>query len=81
MTYPVLCPEAFAITMRTPFSGGGYLSSLWRRLPIARATLVWVCLKQVAAETNQTIYEVIHGLLSDYLRQQLKSPAITMVLA
>jgi hypothetical protein len=43
--------------------------------------LVWVRLKQIAAETNQTIYKVKHGLLSDYLRQQLKSPAVTMLLA
>jgi hypothetical protein len=48
---------------------------------IGCAILVWVRLKQVAAETNQTIYKVKHGLLSDYMRQQLKSPAVTMVLA
>lgn len=48
---------------------------------IACAILVWVRLKQVASQTGQTIYQVKHGLLSDYLRQQLKSPAITMLLA
>jgi len=48
---------------------------------IACAILVWVRLKQVAAETNQTLYKVKHGLLSDYLRQQLASPTITMALA
>jgi hypothetical protein len=48
---------------------------------IACAILVWVRLKQVAADTNQTIYKVKHALLSDYMRQQLKSPAIAMVLA
>jgi hypothetical protein len=48
---------------------------------IGCAILVWVRLKQVAAATNQTIYKVKHGLLSDYMRQQLKSPAVTMVLA
>jgi len=45
------------------------------------AILVWVRLKQVAADTQQTIYQVKHGLLSDYLRQQLKSPSIKMLLA
>lgn len=48
---------------------------------IACAILVWVRLKQVAHETKQTVYQVKHGLLSDYMRQQLKSPAISMVLA
>lgn len=47
---------------------------------IACAILVWVRLKQVAAETNQTIYKVKRGLLSDDMRQQLKSPAVTMIL-
>ncbi len=48
---------------------------------IACAMVVWVRLKQVAYETGQTIYQVKHGLLSDYLRQQLRSPAVQMVLA
>jgi len=48
---------------------------------IACAILVWVCLKQVANETKQTVYHLKHGLLSDYLHQQLKSPAIRMALA
>jgi hypothetical protein len=48
---------------------------------IGCAILVWVRLKQVAVETNQTIYKVKHGLLSDYVRQQLKSPAVAMRLA
>jgi len=48
---------------------------------ITCAMLVWVRLKQVAYETGQTIYQVKHGLLSDYLRQQLRSPAVRMVLA
>lgn len=45
---------------------------------IACAMLVWIRLKQVANETRQTVYRLKHGLLSDYLRQQLKSPAIQM---
>jgi hypothetical protein len=48
---------------------------------IGCAMLVWVRLKQVAYETGRTIYQVKHDLLSDYLRQQLKSPTIKMELA
>jgi len=48
---------------------------------IGCAILVWVRLKQVAQETEQTVYKVKRGLLSDYMRQQLKSPTISMVLA
>ena len=48
---------------------------------IGCAMLVWVRLKQVAEETSQTIYQVKHGLLSDYLCQQLRSPAVRMTLA
>jgi len=48
---------------------------------IGCAILVWIRLKQVAQETQRTIYQVKHGLLSDYLRQQLRSPTIQMILA
>jgi hypothetical protein len=48
---------------------------------IGCAILVWIRLKQVAHQTAQTIYQVKHGLLSEYLRQQLKSPSIKMTLA
>lgn len=48
---------------------------------IGCAMLVWVRLKQEADETQQTIYQVKHGLLDDYLRQQLRSPTIQMRLA
>lgn len=48
---------------------------------IACAMLVWVRLKQVAYETGRTIYQVKHGLFSDYLRQQLRSPLIPMSFA
>lgn len=58
----------------------------WRKARIIRnhigcALLVWVRLKQVAYDTKRTVYQVKHGLLSDYLRQHLKSPAVKMVLA
>ena len=48
---------------------------------IGCAILVWVRLKQVAVETNRTVYRVKHDLLDDYLRQQLASPTIQMRLA
>ena len=48
---------------------------------IGCAILVWVRLKQVAVETHRTVYQVKHELLSDYLRQQLRSPSVQMRLA
>jgi hypothetical protein len=48
---------------------------------IACAILVWVRLKQIVRETGKTVYMVKHGLLSDYMRQQLRSPTVIMVLA
>lgn len=42
--------------------------------------LVWLRLKDIAYKTGQTIYQLKHGLLSDYLIQQLKRPAIPMLL-
>ena len=43
---------------------------------ISAAFLVWVRLMRKAYETSQTLYQVKHGMLSEYLRQQLKSPMI-----
>jgi SRSO17 transposase len=40
------------------------------------AMLTWVCLKNLAYQTGQTVYQLKHGLLSDYLRQQLRCPTI-----
>jgi hypothetical protein len=45
------------------------------------AMLVWSRLKQLAYATGQTVYQLKHGLLSNYLIQQLKRPALTMTLA
>src|SRR5450759_1031218 len=61
-------------------------SSQCRKARIVRnyigcAILVWVRLKQVAIETQRTIYHVKHDLLDDYLRQQLKSPTVQTCLA
>jgi hypothetical protein len=52
-----------------------------QRNHIGCAILVWIRLKQVAAETARTIYQVKLGLLDEYMRQQLRSPSIKMVLA
>lgn len=45
------------------------------------AMLVWSRLKQLAYSTGQTVYQLKHGLLSNYLIQQLKHPTHTMTLA
>ena len=43
---------------------------------IGSAFLVWVYLMRKASETGQTLYQVKHGWLSEYLSKQLKSPAL-----
>jgi hypothetical protein len=52
-----------------------------QRNHIGCALLVWVRLKELAAQTGRTIYQLKHGLLDDYLCQQLKNPSLTMSLA
>lgn len=52
-----------------------------QRNHIACAILVWVRLAAVAKKTGQTLYRLKHGLLDDFLRQQLKNPTIAMRLA
>jgi hypothetical protein len=52
-----------------------------QRNHIACALLVWVRLKAVATQTDRTVYQLKHGLLDDYLVQQLKHPSLKMVLA
>jgi hypothetical protein len=52
-----------------------------QRNHIGCAFLVWVRLKELAAQTGRTVYQLKHGLLDDYLIQQLKSPSLKMVLA
>ncbi len=49
-----------------------------QRNHIACAVLVWLRLKNLADQTRQTIYQIKHGLLSNYLIQQLKRPAVPM---
>src|SRR5215210_518823 len=52
-----------------------------QRNHIACALLVWSRLKHLAYQRGRSIYQIKHGLLQDYLVQQLKSPTVRMVLA
>jgi hypothetical protein len=52
-----------------------------QRNHIGCALLVWVRLKALAVQTRRTVYQLKHGLLDDYLVQQLKNPSLKMVLA
>jgi hypothetical protein len=52
-----------------------------QRNHIACALLVWIRLKKLAYRRGRTIYRIKHGLLEDYLIQQLKNPTVQMVLA
>lgn len=52
-----------------------------QRNHIACAFLVWVRLKELAVETGRTVYQLKHGLLDEYLIQQLRKPSLPMVLA
>jgi hypothetical protein len=51
-----------------------------QRNHISACMLVWLRLKDMAYKTGQTIYQIKYGLLSNYLIQQLKRPAIAMSL-
>ena len=51
-----------------------------QRNHIACAMLVWIRLKNLAYQTGQTVYQIKHNLLSNYLIQQLKRPSILMYL-
>jgi Transposase DDE domain len=51
-----------------------------QRNHIACAFLVWVSLNALK-QAGQTIYQLKHGLLDDYLCQQLKNPSLKMTLA
>ena len=52
-----------------------------QRNHIGCAFLVWIRLKELATQTGRTIYQLKHGLLDDYLVQQLKKPSLKMALA
>jgi hypothetical protein len=49
-----------------------------QRNHIACAILVWIRLAALARKTGQTLYRIKHGLLDEFLRQQLKHPTISM---
>lgn len=51
-----------------------------QRNHIACAMLVWIRLKNLAYQTGQTVYQIKHNLLSNYLIQQLKRSSIPMYL-
>ncbi len=53
----------------------------FRSTDIACAILVWLRLKDLARYTGQTIYQIKHGLLSNYLVQQLKRPTVPMFIS
>ena len=52
-----------------------------QRNHIACSILVWVHLKRIAHQVDNTIYQLKFGLLSNYMREQLKQPSIRMTLA
>jgi hypothetical protein len=52
-----------------------------QRNHIACALLVWSWLKAIAYNTRRTIDQIKHGMLSDYLIEQLKNPSVQMMLA
>ena len=52
-----------------------------QRNHIACALLVWTRLKASAYQTSRTVYQIKHGMLSDYLKAQLKSPSVQMAFA
>ena len=52
-----------------------------QRNHIACALLVWTRLKAIAYQTSRTVYQIKHGMLSDYLIEQLKRPSVSMSLA
>jgi hypothetical protein len=52
-----------------------------QRNHVGCAILVWVRLKQLAQETASSIYQLKQGLLDDYMRAQLRSPALRMQFA
>ncbi len=50
-----------------------------QRNHIACAMLVWVRLNQLAQQTRKNVYQLKQGLLDSYMREQLRSPAISML--
>ena len=58
----------------------------WRKARIQRnhiacTLLVWNRLKMIAYQTRKTVYQIKHGMFSNYLVEQLKYPSVQMSLA
>ena len=49
-----------------------------QRNHIACAMLVWLRLADLARQSGKTVYRIKHGLLDNYLCQQLKNPSVKM---
>jgi hypothetical protein len=49
-----------------------------QRNHITCAVLVWIRLKAVARKVGSTVYQLKQNLLSEYLRQELRSPSVHM---
>ncbi|WP_201556423.1 transposase, partial [Psychrobacter sp. 72-O-c] len=47
-----------------------------QRNHICCSILVWVCLTRIAKQTKKTVYQLKHGLLDNYLCEQLRSPEL-----
>ena len=52
-----------------------------QRNHIACAVLVWIRLTSLARKAMTNVYQLKRGMLSDYLRQELRSPSVTMAFA
>ncbi len=50
-----------------------------QRNHIACAMLVWVRLNQIAQDAHTNVYQIKQGLLSNYMRTQLRLPSISML--
>lgn len=49
-----------------------------QRNHIACAVLVWQCMTRIARKAATTVYKLKSNMLSDYLRQELRSPSVRM---
>jgi hypothetical protein len=52
-----------------------------QRNHIACAVLVWIRLTELARKSLTNVYQLKRGMLSDYLRQELRSPSVRMAFA
>jgi hypothetical protein len=78
---PVEACQCRKARIQREFGGQMHLSANTRRNHIACALLVWSRLKSIAYQSGRTIYQLKHGMLSDYLIEQLKHPSVQMSLA